>query len=101
MRRMGRVAERFADRVEGLQISVVAINVLQVSGQLLPCSIIHATMLLQAVFRACFELVKVPACFRDADDRHIELAVLDHGLQCGENFLVGKVAGCSEKYKRV
>ena len=54
-------------------------------------------MLLQAVFGAGFELVKIPAGLGNADDRHVKVSPLYHGLKRRENLLVGKIAGGSEE----
>jgi hypothetical protein len=55
----------------------------------------------QAVLRPSTELVRAPLGLSYTDDRHVEVAPLSHGLQRRKDFLVGQVAGGTEKNKRV
>ena len=58
-------------------------------------------MLVEAVARARAELLEVQPGFGHADDRHVEVAAPDHGLQRREDLLVGQVAGGAEEHQRV
>ncbi len=58
-------------------------------------------MLFEAVFRARLELVQIPARLCHPDHRHIEVPSFHHGLQGREDFLVGEVAGRTEKNQSV
>ena len=58
-------------------------------------------MFFQAVFRACLHLVEIPSRFGHANDRHVQVAALDHGLQRGENLLVGQVSCRAEENQSV
>ena len=42
-----------------------------------------------------------PAGFGHADDRHVQMAPFDHGLQCGKDLLVGQIARGSEEHQGV
>ena len=58
-------------------------------------------MFLQAIRGPLAELLQVPACFRDADNRDIQMTALYHGLERREYLLVGQIAGCAEKYQGI
>ena len=46
---------------------------------------------------ALLQLLEVPAALGHADDRHIEVAALDHRLQRREDLLVRQIAGGAEE----
>ena len=74
---------------------------MQQAAELLEGRRIHPAVLFQAVFSPGAELVEVPARLRDSDDRHVEMPPFDHRLQRGKDFLVGQIAGCTEKDQRI
>src|SRR5262249_10800776 len=51
--------------------------------------------------RARAKLVQRPARLRDADDRNVQGAPPDEGLERGKDLLVGEVAGGAEEDERV
>src|SRR5579863_4829883 len=101
MRRMLSPAEFFAKRVKGCAASVITIDVVQQATQLFKGCSIESAVFFQAVLGPGAKLVEVPARFRDPDDGYLEMPAFDHRLQRGKDFLVGQVAGCSEKDQRV
>ena len=101
VRRPLRGAELVPDRRERRAVAVVAVDVAQESAELVESGRVEPAVLLQAVLRPGLELVQVPARLRHADDRHVEVAALDHGLQRREDLLVGEVAGRPEEDKGV
>jgi hypothetical protein len=54
-------------------------------------------MVFDAVLGALLQLLKIPAGFRDADDRNVEVTAPGKSLQGGKNLFVGQVAGGAEK----
>ena len=58
-------------------------------------------VLLEAVARPRLELVEVPAGLGHADDRHVEVAALDHRLQRRKDLLVSQIARRAEENQRV
>ena len=73
--------ECLADRLKGGGISIVAIHVTQQRTQLLEHRRIDSAVLLKALTSPRPKLFKGPAGFGDSDDRHVEAAAFDHGLQ--------------------
>ena len=51
--------------------------------------------------RTRLQLFEVPASLGDADDRHIEVAALDHRLQRRKDLLVRQVAGRAEENESI
>ena len=99
---MLRVAQLLAQLLKRGRIFVVAIDIPQKPRQLFPSTGIDAAaVFFEAVFRARFQLVQIPARFRDADHRHIEVTAFDHRLQRRENLLVGEVAGGAKENQSV
>jgi hypothetical protein len=44
-------------------------------------------------------LIEIPAGLGYADDREVEIALVQHGLERRKDFLVGQIAGCTKKTK--
>ncbi len=95
-RRDGKIVRRalgslkfFAESLERRGISVVAVDVAQQTVQFLKGCRVESPMLFEAVFCARTELLRVPASPGYTDNRHIQVATLNHGLQRRKDFLVG------------
>jgi hypothetical protein len=54
-------------------------------------------VLVEAVLGASLELLRIPAGLRHADDRHVEVAALDHRLQRGKDPLACEVTRRAEE----
>ncbi len=95
-------AEGLAQTVERVVLAVVAVDVLQLRDELGEGRLIDAAaMLSEAGPRSLAQLFERPAGLGDADDRHVEMASLDHRLQSRKDHLVGEVAGGAEEDQRV
>ena len=94
-------AELLADLGEGGWIGIVAVDISEQSGELLPGVGVEASMLCQRILGAGLELVEIPASLRNTDDGDVEMSPLDHGLKCREDFFVGEVPGGAEEDKSV
>src|SRR5713101_1998092 len=92
-----RVLELLANSRKSLRILVVAVNIAQQAVQLFESRGIDSAVLLQAVVRPRAKLVEIPSSLGYADHGHNKMSALHHRLQRGENLLVGKIAGCTEK----
>ena len=100
MRGRLRVAQLGAQAGVRLVVGVVAVDVVHQLAELLEGVLVHAAAVLgDAVAGALAQLLECPSGLGDADDRHIQRAVLDHALQRRKDLLVGKVAGGAEEYK--
>ena len=62
---------------------------------------VQTAIVLNAVPRACSELVERPTGFGDADNRKVELAAFGERLQGGKYLLMGEIPRCPEKYQRI
>jgi hypothetical protein len=97
-----RVAERLLDGREGGGVFVVSADILDERKKMFECGlVIDAAGPLDAVRDAAMDAVHAPLGEGDADDRDVEYAALDHGVERGEDHFVGKVAGYSEDYQRI
>ena len=102
MQRVLRRAQRRAQLLEGRRIAIVAVDVRQVRARAVAnAASSSAAVLAQAVAGALLQLVQVPARLGHADDRHVEVAARDQGLQRGKDLLVGQVARGAEEDERV
>src|SRR5215469_5743315 len=84
--------ERFVDRLKGGGISIVAIHIPQPCTQLLERWSIDSTVFLETLVGPRPELFEGPTSFGHADDRHVQVAAFEHGLQRWEDFLIGQIA---------
>ena len=84
-----RSLEFFTKSAKGGRILVVSVNVAEQATKLLKGRGIHPAMFFEAVVSAGPELIECPARFGDADDRHTEVATLQHRLQRGKDLLIG------------
>src|SRR5581483_6018881 len=100
-RRLARAPQLPAQGLKRRRVFVVAVDVTQQPGQLVESRGLDAAVLLDAVARPRAELIDLPAGFGHANDRHVEMAALDHRLQRRKNFLVGEIAGGAEKNQRI
>ncbi len=95
-------APEFAsERLEGVRIFVVAVDVAQSAAQLVERGTVQAPVFLDALLRARAQLVEGPASLGHADHRNVEVAALGHRLQRRKDLLVRKVARRPEEHKRV
>ena len=92
VRRPRRAAQLFPDRREGGRVVVVAVDVPEEARQLREGRWVEAAVLLEAVLGAGLHLVEGPAGLRDADDRDVEVAALQHRLERREDLLVRQIA---------
>ena len=92
-----RVAQSLPQLLEGRRIVVVAVDVAEPLDQLGESRLVDAAVLREAVASPCSKLLQVPARLGHADDRYVEVPVLDQGLEGGEDLLVGQVAGRPEE----
>ncbi len=97
VRRTLRGAEFFADGRKRGEVLVVAVDVAQQAAELFEGRAVETAVLFEAVLRTRPQLVEGPGGLGHADDRHVEMAAFDHGLQRGEDFLVSQVARCAEE----
>ena len=74
-------AEFLADGLERRRVLVIAVHITQQAGQLVEGGGIESPVVLQTVARPRPELVELPASLGYADDRHGEVAALQHRLQ--------------------
>src|SRR5436309_13293616 len=107
-RRNGQVMKRSFRRTEcptqkliGRGVLIIAIDVLEPGRKLIKRLWVHSSVMLQTVSRPFLQSVKAPPRLGDADDRNIEVTLLDQCLQCRENLFIGKVAGGAEKNERI
>src|SRR5262252_5712775 len=96
-----RVAEMLAQFGEGRVVRVIAVNIVQQAGQLGESSLIHATVFLEAVFRALLQLFHGPAGLSDTDDGKVESLILNQVLKRWKNLFVRQIARGSKKYECV
>src|SRR6185312_11532435 len=101
MQRMLGIAKRSAQLRIGLRVVVIAVDVLHLLRQLRERDLVHAAVFLEAVPGTLAQLVDIPARTRDANHRHVQLAVLDQRLQCRKNLFVSEVARGTEKYEGI
>ena len=101
VRRMLRAAERLAKGDERRRVRVVAVDVVQESGQPGERRLVHAAELGEARARTLAKLIGGPARLRHPDDGHRQAAPADHALERGEDFLVGEIARGAEEHQRV
>src|SRR5216683_1229023 len=85
-------AELLTNRIERRRGPVVAVDVAQLTGQLVERRGIESAVLLDAVARPGAELVEPPAGLRHADDRHVEVAAFRHRLQRWKDLLEREIA---------
>jgi hypothetical protein len=88
--------------LEGRGIRVIAVHIAQLMRQVSrssPSS--KSPLFFDAVAGALLELVQRPAAARHADDRNVEAVAMHHGVEGGEDFLVGQIAGGAEKNKGI
>src|SRR5439155_14479941 len=100
-RRLLRGAERLANCLECSRVVVVAVHITQQTAQFLECVRVQSAVFLQTISCPGLQLVEVPACFGDADDRNVEVPALQHRLQSREDFFVSQVARGAEKDKSI
>src|SRR3974377_251532 len=98
---MLRVFELGTQLLEGLGILVIPINVPSQADQLSESSRIDAAVLFDRVLDAGVELLEIPTCLGDANDRNIQVPPLDHGLQAGKDFFVSEVACRTKEDQRI
>ena len=96
-----RLTKLLAQLGEGRGIVVVAVDIAQQRHQPLLRLRVRAAVMLQAVCRACLQLIQVPPGLGDADDRHVQSLVAHQTQQRREDLLVGQIAGGAEKDDRV
>jgi hypothetical protein len=82
-------------------VGIIAIHIAQQGCQSSKDSLIYRPLLGHAVVRAGNKLLQVPARFRHADDRTVELAAADQRQQRGEDLLIGQVARGAKEDQRV
>ena len=88
MQRPLRVSERLTQAfVRGL-IVVIAVDVLKTRSKLSEGFGIEFAVLPDTVASAVLQLIQVPPRLRDSDDRHIQVATLNHCLQRRKDLLV-------------
>ena len=93
MRWVARGAELLTKPYKRGVIAIVAIDVMQQSGQLGKRIGVNATSeLLQTVASPPFEIFKSPSALGYGDHRDVQRPVPDGRLQGGEDLLVGEVA---------
>jgi len=81
------LVERFSKIAERLLRIVVSLGVLEFRRKRREHLGVHAAMLLKTLASMCPELVEVLCGPRHPDDRHIEVSVPDHCLECREDLL--------------
>ncbi len=97
MRRAVSVSKFFAKGGEGRGVSVVAVNVAKKRAEFLPGGLVEATVLLERVFGAGFQLVEIPSGLGNADYWNCEGPAFNHCLQSGKDFFICEVAGGAEE----
>ncbi len=85
--------ELLADGLKGSRILVIPVHVMEQAAQLVESGGIESAVLFKTVLGAGPELVELPAGLGHADDRHLEMAALQHRLQGWKNLLVGQISG--------
>jgi hypothetical protein len=102
--RDGEVVERALGAAQGLAqggegggVGIVALDVAEEGAELGEGGGVDTAVVFEAVLGAGLEVVKVNAALGDAHDGDVEMAVADHGLEGGEDLLVGEVAGGAEE----
>ena len=101
MQRPLRIDERLMQAVVRGLIVVIAVDVLKTRSQFSEGIGVESAVLLDAVASPVLQLIQVPAGLRHSDDRHIQVATLDHCLQRRKNLLVRQISGGPEKNKRI
>ncbi len=83
-------ARAIAQLFESFGVLVIAVDVLEQADEFGEGGFVDsAAELLDAVAGAFAKLLESPAGFSDADDRNVQIAALDHGLQRREDLFVG------------
>src|SRR5215472_11883050 len=98
---MLRVFELGAQLLEGRRILVISINVPDQADQFSESSRIDAAVLFDGVLDAGVELLEIPTRLGDANDRNIQVAPLDHGLQARKDLFVSEVASRTKEDQRI
>ncbi len=95
--------ERLPERLERRRVVVVAVDVAQQARQLGERVLVvdAAAVFGDAVAGAFPEVVDRPRRRRDADHRHVELALLHHRVERGEDLLVREVTRHPEEHEGV
>jgi hypothetical protein len=88
-------------RLERGGVVVVAIDIPQSAAQLVERRRVDAAMRLETFAGPLFQLIKIPARFRHADDRRLQMPALDHRLQGGKDLLVRQIPGRAKKHERI
>ena len=101
VRRPLRVAQFPPQRLKSRRIGIVAVNVVHAAAQAAKSVRVQTAIVLNAVPRACAELVERPAGFGDADNGDVEIAAFGQRLQGGKYFLMGEIPRSAKKYQRV
>jgi hypothetical protein len=101
MQRPLRVGERLTQTLVRGLIVVIAVDVLKTRSKLSEGIGLESAVLLDTVASPVLQLIQVPAGLRNSDDRHIQVATLDHCLQRRKDLLVRQISTGPEKNKRI
>src|SRR6516225_9549193 len=89
---MLRVFELGTQLLEGRGILVIPINVPDQADQFSESSRVDAAVLFDGGLDAGVELLEIPTRLGNANDRNVQVAPFDHGLQAGKDLFVSEIA---------
>ena len=101
MQRPVGVAQLSPQTLEGSRVAVVAIDITQQCGELREGGGVDAAVALETVPGAGLELLEAPAGPGHPDDRQVEVAAADQGLEGREDLPIGEVTRGAEEDKGV
>src|SRR5271165_1680661 len=89
--------QRLLERLEGLRVVIVAIDIIQELDQARESGLAEVPVTFEAVPGAGPKLFEIPAGFRHPDDRDVEAFLADQSLKRWKDLLVRQVAGRAEE----
>ncbi len=95
--RPGRAVEHLAQLGERGGVLVVAVDVAELFDEPGESGLVDAAVFFQAVASPSLKLREIPARLGDADDRYVQVIVLEQVLDGGKDLLVCQVAGRPEE----
>src|SRR5690606_34517771 len=84
---------------EGRRVIVVAVDVVEALSEHLERSGVEPAVLAHARLGACDQLLPSPPGTTHTNHGKVELSAASHGLQRGEDLLVGEVSGGAEEHQ--
>ncbi len=100
MRRTLRITQLGAQRGVGCVVVVIAIDVADQLAKPVEGFLVDSSAELdEAVASALAQLLNRPARLSNADDRHVQCAVLHHALQSRKDLFVSQITGGAKKNK--